>query len=47
MQTVFVIVVITAASIYLGRQFYQRFFSKDTKCDGCAVNKMMSVDKNS
>jgi len=47
MQTVLVIVIITTATAYLGWQFYQRFFAKDKKCDGCAVNKMMSVDKNS
>jgi len=40
MQEIIVIVILAAATFYLGREFYLRFFSKQTKCDGCAVGKM-------
>jgi len=39
MQIILTIITIAAALIYLGRQFYIRFFTKDTKCDGCAHSK--------
>jgi hypothetical protein len=39
MQTIFVIIAIGAACFFLGWQFYQRFFKKETKCDGCSMGK--------
>lgn len=45
MQVLIVIFIILLALIYLGREFYMRFFSKETKCDGCAVGKMAQSEK--
>lgn len=45
MQNVIVILILSAAAIYLGREFYLRFFAKQTKCDGCAVGKMINSEK--
>lgn len=45
MQNILVIITVLFALIYLGRQFYVRFFAKETKCEGCAVNKMMEKEK--
>ena len=45
MQTILVIAILLAASIYLGRLFYQRFFAEETKCDGCAVGKLADRQK--
>ncbi len=35
MQTVLVLLLISAATLYLGRELYIRFFRKESKCDGC------------
>lgn len=43
-QGIIVILILAAATFYLGREFYLRFFSKETKCDGCAVGKMAQVE---
>ncbi len=40
MQLFLVIVTVTIAVFYLSKQFYDRFFAKKTKCDGCAVSKI-------
>lgn len=47
MQEIIVILILAAATFYLGREFYLRFFSKETKCDGCAVGKMAQVKAKS
>jgi hypothetical protein len=39
-QLILVTIVLSLATLYLAREFYKRFLSKDTKCDGCAVNKL-------
>jgi len=44
MQNIIVILILSAAIFYLGREFYKRFFAKETKCDGCAVGKMVQVE---
>ncbi len=43
MQKVIVVLILAAAAFYLGREFYKRFISKETKCDGCAVGKLTST----
>lgn len=45
MQNIIVILILSAAVIYLAREFYVRFFAKQTKCDGCAVGKIANQDK--
>lgn len=45
MQTVLMIIAVSGAAFYLGREFYLRFYAKEAKCDGCAVNKMMTDKK--
>ena len=45
MQELIVIAIVGAAIFYLLREFFIRFFSKDTKCDGCAVGKMAQSGK--
>ena len=42
-QGIIVTIILVAATFYLGREFYLRFFAKQTKCDGCAVGKMAQV----
>lgn len=39
MQTILVIVTVLAALTYLGVKAYVAFFSKKTKCEGCAFSK--------
>lgn len=39
MQTVLAILSITGACAYLGWQVYQRFYKKDSTCDGCSMGK--------
>lgn len=41
MQTVLVILSIAGACSFLGWQLYQRFFKKETKCDGCSMGKTL------
>ncbi len=41
MQIILTIVAITFAFIYLGREFYKRFFGKNEKCEGCGISKSM------
>jgi len=40
MQLFLVILTVSIAILYLSKQFYDRFFAKKTKCDGCAVNQI-------
>lgn len=40
MQIILVVITVSLALFYLGKQVYDRFFSKKTKCEGCAVNKL-------
>lgn len=44
MQNIIVVLILSAATFYLGREFYKKFFNKETKCDGCAVGKMAQVE---
>ena len=37
-QTILVILIVSAAALYLGREAYLRFFSKKSKCEGCAFS---------
>jgi len=37
-QSILAILTIAAASFYLGREAYKRFFKKDASCEGCAFN---------
>lgn len=46
MQVIIISVILGLAAFYLGREFYLRFFSKETKCDGCAVGKMAKSEKD-
>jgi hypothetical protein len=39
MQVLLVIVIVCAALAYLGHKAYKAFFSKKTKCEGCAFSK--------
>jgi hypothetical protein len=39
MQTIFVIIAVTAALLYLGVKAYKAFFSKKSSCEGCAFSK--------
>ncbi|MCB0836161.1 MAG: hypothetical protein KDD99_05805 [Bacteroidetes bacterium] len=39
-QTILVFILFGAACFYLGRMAYLTFFSKDHKCEGCALKKM-------
>lgn len=41
MQILLTIVAISFALLYLGREFYKRFFGKNEKCDGCGISKSM------
>lgn len=43
MQTVLVIITISAALFYLGYEAYKRFFKKDSSCDGCGFNPEREV----
>jgi hypothetical protein len=39
MQEILVSIIVGAALIYLGVLGYRQFFSKNEKCDGCAMGK--------
>ena len=41
MQEILVILTVTAAVFFIGRMIYRQFFAKETKCDSCAVGKMV------
>ena len=45
-QKILAIAILGVAVLYLGKQFYVRFFSKKTNCDSCAVSQI-KVEKNS
>ncbi len=40
MQTVLVIIALTAALVFLGVKLYRAFFSKKSSCASCAFNEM-------
>jgi len=44
MQLFLTITTILIALLYLGMNFYKRFFGKEKKCDGCSLNK--ELEKN-
>jgi len=49
MQNILVFLFITAALIYLGRQFFLRFIKKESHCEQCAfsnMDKKRSSDKH-
>jgi hypothetical protein len=39
MQEIIVAIIVGASVIYLGVLGYRQFFSKNEKCDGCAMGK--------
>ncbi len=39
MQTILVIITVSAALLYLGLKAYKAFFSKKSNCEGCAFSK--------
>lgn len=41
MQEVLVILIVSAAVFFVGRLIYKQFFAKETKCESCAVGKMV------
>ena len=48
MQEILVSIIVGASLIYLGVLGYRQFFSKNEKCDGCAMGKAQgSGHKNS
>jgi hypothetical protein len=45
MQVILVTIFVVAAIAYLAKLGYSHFFSKKTKCDGCAIHKIYSDQK--
>ena len=43
MQILLVIITVSAALVYLGFKAYKAFFSKETKCEGCAFSKSATL----
>jgi hypothetical protein len=39
MQTVFVVIAVSSALLYLGVKAYKAFFSNKNSCEGCAFSK--------
>lgn len=39
MQEALVILVVSAATFFVGRMLYKQFFAKETKCDSCAFSE--------
>ena len=45
MQLTLVIIMVASALSYLGLKFFKAFFSKESKCEGCAFSKTAALDK--
>ena len=43
MQVFLVIITVSIALVYLGIKAYKAFFSKKTKCEGCAFSKSATL----